>query len=64
LARTPSTFWQGDVTKALKAAAAAGFHVAGFNVDVKTGKIHVVIGKSEAQGSAANPWDQATEELR
>jgi hypothetical protein len=51
---------QRDITKALKAAIAAGLHVAGFKLDIHTGKIEVVTGKPEAQDSGdtgGNPWD-------
>jgi hypothetical protein len=59
--RHPSTFRQRDLTRALRAAAAAGLRVAGFNVDVHTGKIEVVTGKIEVQDS--NPQDDLDREL-
>jgi hypothetical protein len=61
MARTPSTFRQGDLTKALKAAAAAGLHVTGYKIYPQTGQIEVVTGKSEAQDSMStesNEWDR------
>jgi hypothetical protein len=59
--RTPSVFRQRDVTRALKAAAAAGLHVVGFKIDPQTGAIAVEVGSPEAQGDAParerNEWD-------
>jgi hypothetical protein len=60
MSRTPSTFKQADLTKALRAAVAAGLSVAGFKIDPQTGKIEVVIGEPEAQDSnraGSNEWD-------
>ena len=59
--RAPSTFRQQDVTRALKAAVAAGLRVTGFKVDVHSGKIEVATDNPEAQASAEarefNEWD-------
>jgi hypothetical protein len=49
--RASSSFRQQDVTKALKAAVAAGLRVTGFKVDVNTGKIEVETGEQPAQDS-------------
>jgi hypothetical protein len=61
MARAPYTFRQQDLTRALRAAAAAGLQVTGYNVDVHTGKIEVVTGKAEAQDSS--PQDDLDQEL-
>jgi hypothetical protein len=63
MTRTPSTFRQADLTKALRAAAAAGLHVTGYKVDPQSGKIEVVTGNPGTQDSSApareggNEWD-------
>jgi hypothetical protein len=62
--RRPSTFKQRDVTRALRAAVAAGLQVTGFKLDVHTGKIEVETGKPEVQGSptagGGNEWDHTS----
>jgi hypothetical protein len=60
MARTPSPFRQGDVTRAVKAVVAAGVTVE--RVEVEGGKIVVVTTADKSQereGNAnnANPWD-------
>jgi hypothetical protein len=59
MARGAVTFKQQDVTRALRAAAAAGVEVQQVEID-KTGKIILVTGKRQEQtdeGRGANEWD-------
>jgi hypothetical protein len=60
MARAPTTFRQQDVTRAVKAVAAAGVHIARVEID-KTGKI-VIITADPTDGlgemTEANEWDR------
>jgi hypothetical protein len=57
--RAPSTFRQQDVTRAVKAVAAAGVHIARIEID-KTGKIVIITGGPTEPGdlAEANEWDR------
>jgi hypothetical protein len=59
MARAPSTFRQQDVTRAVKAVAAAGVDIARIEID-KAGKIVIVAstGAEPGEGRAeGNEWD-------
>jgi hypothetical protein len=57
MARGPSTFKQQDLTRALKAARAAGVEVARF--EIENGKIVIVTGKpADNNATNTNPWDE------
>jgi hypothetical protein len=56
--RAPSTFRQQDVTRAVKAVAAAGVQIARVEID-KTGKIVIISGGATASATTeANEWDR------
>ena len=58
--RRPCFFRQRDVTKAVRAVAAAGMQIDRVEVD-KTGKIVIVTGKDlgdSSNNSPANEWDE------
>ena len=58
MARGTCTFRQRDVTKAVKAVAAAGVEIARVEID-RNGKIIVIMGKpaETAEGTQRNEWD-------
>ena len=60
MARTPSTFRQQDVTRAVKAVAAAGVHIARIEID-KAGKIVIITAggtNQPGETTEANEWDR------
>jgi hypothetical protein len=54
--RSPPTFRQADVTRAVKGAVAAGLNVVGVKVNPQTGAIELVTGESTVQDST--PLDE------
>jgi hypothetical protein len=54
--RAPSTFRQQDVTRAVKAVAAAGVDIARVEID-KAGKITIIAGGPGKGGAGGNEWD-------
>jgi hypothetical protein len=60
MARAPSTFRQQDVTRAVKAVAAAGVDIARIEID-KAGKIVIVASTGPApgeDGGEGSEWDR------
>jgi hypothetical protein len=57
VARAPSTFRQGDITRAVKAVRCAGVEIARVEI-AKDGKI-VIITAAEPAPPEANEWDRA-----
>jgi hypothetical protein len=57
--RAPSTFRQQDVTKAVKAVAAAGVHIARVEID-RDGRIVIIAsnGELEPDRREENSWDR------
>jgi hypothetical protein len=54
--RAPSTFRQQDVTRAVKAVAAAGVDIARVEID-KAGKITIIAGELGDGRAGSNEWD-------
>jgi hypothetical protein len=62
MARASSTFRQSDVTKAIKAATAAGVRIARVEID-KTGKIVIITANDPVQSGETregNEWDSVS----
>ena len=61
MSRAPSTFRQQDVTRAVKAVAAAGVHIARVEID-KAGKIVIIITDAtenqSGESAEVNEWDR------
>jgi hypothetical protein len=61
MTRAPSTFRQQDVTKAVKAVAAAGVHIARVEID-KAGKIVIITTDAtenqSGESAEVNEWDR------
>ena len=61
MARAPSTFRQQDVTRAVKAVAAAGVHIARVEID-KAGKIVIITTDAtenqSGESAEVNEWDR------
>jgi hypothetical protein len=58
----PVSFKETDVKRAIKSAREAGLHVVGFEIDPKTGKIRVDVGKADPTSPTHNDWDKALED--
>jgi hypothetical protein len=58
MARRPATFRQHDLTRALRAARAAGLEVSGYEIDPATGKIHVNTGAQTSKDTGASDLDK------
>jgi hypothetical protein len=56
MSRAPSTFRQQDVTKAVKAVAAAGVHIARVEID-RDGRIVIIASNGEPDRREENEWD-------
>ena len=57
MTRAPSTFRQQDVTRAIRAAIAAGVDIARIEVD-KNGRIVIVTAADSEPKAEANEWDR------
>jgi hypothetical protein len=62
MSRSPQTFKQRDITRAVKGAMASGLDVARAEID-KNGRIVVVFGKLDKPMSHDGSWDEAIADL-
>jgi hypothetical protein len=60
MARAPSTFRQSDITRAIRAARAAGVHVENVRIEIaKDGRIVIITGGAEPRAEPeGNEWDR------
>jgi hypothetical protein len=58
MSRVPVTFRQADLTRALRAARAAGLEVSGYEIDPMTGKILITTRTSDDQKTPATDLDK------
>ena len=56
MTRGPLSFKETDLVRAINSAVKAGLHVAGFEINPKTGCILVHVGKPTAE-TTQNEWD-------
>jgi hypothetical protein len=56
--RGPLSFKETDLLRTIKCAVKAGLHVAGFEVNPKTGSIVVHAGRPNEERIVQNPWDE------
>ena len=59
MSKGPQTFRRTDLTRAIKGALAAGVEVMRAEIDSATGKIVLVLHKSDASTGNDNEWDGA-----
>jgi len=59
MSKARQTFRRNDLTRAIKAAHAAGVEVMRAEIDSATGRIVLVLGKSDASTGNPNEWDGA-----
>ena len=58
MTRGPLSFKETDLVRAIKSAIKAGLHVAGFEINPKTGSILIHAGEPPDGPRILNPWDE------